>query len=217
MKKILTLLIALSLASYALSNQPNGSKYISGNISKTGLVLAHGKGKHPTWLVVNPVRKGVNKKLGYHTLSLQMPTGNIDWQDYALDFPDAYNTIKQGIVFLKEKGVTKIFLFGHSMGSRMSSAFVAENPNQNLSGLIVAGCRNNGDPPLSCDHNLGGVSIPILDVWGGNNSKDVDSAHDRNNMVSNTYKQVEILSANHKFQGYEDELVDIVTTWLQQN
>lgn len=218
MRKVKIFLLSILLCSplSVFADEPNGSAYIDGGKSNVSLILAHGKGKHPTWLVVDPVRKGINEKLGYHTLSLQMPSGYSDWRDYADGFPDAYITIKQAITFLKnEKGVTKIFLFGHSMGSRMASAFMSENFDQPISGLIVAGCRNNGGHPLSCKQSLQNIDIPVLDIWGGNNDKDSNAASDREGMVSATYKQVEISGANHKFEGNEDELVDTVVSWLK--
>ena len=131
-----------------VAEKPAGSKYIEGKGSEVAVILAHGRGKHPTWKVVNPLRKGVHRKLGYHTLSLQMPNESKKWNEYASDFPKAYEIIREGISFLRdEKGVSKIFLMGHSMGSRMVSAFVSNNPSESISGLIVAGCRNNGGFP----------------------------------------------------------------------
>jgi len=208
--------LGLLLSFTAYADKPDDSVYLDGGDSKYGLILAHGKGKNPTWLVVDPVRKGIHDKLGYHTLSLQMPTGYDNWKDYADGFPEAYATIEDAIAYLKnEKGVSKIFLFGHSMGSRMASAFVSEHPDSGLAGLIVAGCRNNGGSPLSCDENLEGANLPILDIWGGNNGKDSRAASERSGMVSETYSQVEIAGANHKFEGYEDELVDVISSWLK--
>lgn len=199
-----------------LGEQPPGSLYLSGT-KPVGLILAHGKGKGPAWLVVDPVRKAVNEELGYHTLSLQMPTGYANWRDYADAFPQAYQTIDQGIAFLRKKGVKKIFLFGHSMGSRMMSAYVATHPNAPIAGLIVAGCRNNGGEPLACDLNLKKVKVPVLDIWGGASVKDVDSAYDRKGFVSDRYQQVEIDGANHRFEGYEEDLVSEVIDWLQKH
>lgn len=214
--RIALMSLSLAISFNAFAGSPDDSVYIDGGDNKNGVILAHGKGKHPTWLVVDPLRKGINKQLGYHTLSLQMPTGYNHWKDYAEGFPDAYQTITEAISFLKnEKGVSQVFLIGHSMGSRMASAFVSKNSNHGLAGLVVAGCRNNGGYPLSCDENLQGVNLPILDIWGGNNGKDSRSASERSGMVSDTYTQVEISGANHKFEGYEDELVDAVASWLK--
>jgi len=218
MKKLyFTFILATLLVPFsANADKPDESVYLKGD-GVNGLILAHGKGKHPTWLVVNPVRKGINDELGYHTISLQMPTGYSNWKDYADGFSNAYSTIEEAIAYLKEtEGVSNVYLFGHSMGSRMASSYVSNNPNNGLSGLIVAGCRNNGGMPLACDQNLEGVTLPILDIWGGANDKDSSAASERQGMVSASYTQVEIADANHKFEGYENELVDAVIHWLEK-
>lgn len=219
MKKTFVVLIfvGLFLSSVAYAVKPDGSVYLDGGFSKYGVILAHGRGKYPTWKVVNPVRKGIHDDLGYHTISLQMPTGYSSGKEYAAGFPDAYRIIEEAIAYLKnEKGVSTIFLFGHSMGSRMASAFVAEHLDSGLSGLIVAGCRNNGGYPLACNQNLEMVDLPVLDIWGGKNGKDSRAASQRSGMASDTYTQIEISGANHKFEGHEIELVDVVEKWLKR-
>ena len=212
------ILFVFLLTSYsALAGKPGGSAYLDGGDAKVGVVLCHGRGQHPTWLVVDPLRKGIHKELGYHTLSLQMPAENKNWREYAEDFPEAYKRIQAGIDFLrKEKGVEKIYLMGHSMGSRMATAFLAEHPNSGVAGFIGAGIRNGGDDPLDSDANLRIVNLPVLDVYGdGGNGKDADHASDRSDMVSDRYKQVLISGANHKFTAHEDELVKVVVNWLR--
>lgn len=207
----------LAIPFNVFAGEPAGAVYLSGPDSKRALILAHGKGKHPTWLVVDPVRKAVNSKLGYHTISLKMPTGYDNWKEYVDGFPMAYDAIEQAVAFLKhEKGVTQVYLFGHSMGGRMSSAYIYEIEEHGLAGLIVAGCRNNGGQLLSCEQNLRGANLPILDIWGGDNGKDVEAASARKDMVSDSYTQVKIPGANHKFEGYEDELVNAVSSWLEK-
>ena len=199
----------------AIADAPVDSVYLDGGKNTTALILAHGKGKHPTWKVVEPLRQGVHDQLGYHTLSLQMPTSDKYWSDYIEDFPRAYQTFQQAIKYLKnEKGVSTIYLMGHSMGSRMASAFIANNPTEPIQGLIIAGCRNNGDAELSCIDNLEKIRIPVLDIWGDDNGKDVDSAYEREKLISSQYKQVAIDDANHKFDGQEDAFVSEVVTWL---
>lgn len=217
-KEIISVLtMALMLCATSIyADQPTNSAYLAGKESKTALILCHGRGKHPTWKVVDPLRKGVNEQLGYHTLSLQMPNDDKHAKKYADDFPKAYATIKDGIRYLRdEKGVTTIFLMGHSMGSRMASAFVAENSNQPITGLIVAGCRNNLGYPLDCKQNLQNVDIPVLDIWGGNDDKDLVAAGERKALISANYQQVEIPDANHKFDGQENTFVSSVVEWLR--
>lgn len=218
MKNLLYMLLVgvVFITNNVFANKPSGSVYLDGGDNQSALILAHGRGKYPIWKVVNPLRIGVHEELGFHTLSLQMPNDYKNWKKYALDFPEAYGIINKAIKFLKEeKGIATIYLMGHSMGSRMATSFMSENPNAPISGLIIAGCRNNGIHPLSCDENLQGINIPVLDIWGGNNDKDIDSASDRKSFISQIYKQVEIPGANHKFDGYEDEFVSAVVDWLQ--
>ena len=124
---VMTILVSLLVPGIVAADKPAESVYLDGDNSKTGLILLHGKGKHPKWKVVNPVREAVNKQLGYHTLSLQMPNTKKVWKQYAEDFPEAYNRIKDGIRYLQEEGVTTIYLMGHSMGGRMASGFMATN------------------------------------------------------------------------------------------
>ena len=212
---LLAMLMLPSVTVFAA--QPPGSVYLEADNSNTALILAHGRGKGPTWKVVDPLRKGVHKQLGFHTLSLQMPNENKAWPEYAADFPQAFAAIETGVRFLKqEKGVTSIYLLGHSMGSRMASAFVASNPETVIDGLIVAGCRNNGKPPLSCNDNLQQIEIPVFDIWGGKNRTDAQAAKEREALRSGSYMQTEIPAANHKFDQQEAELVAAVVAWLQR-
>lgn len=198
-------------------NLKTDSVYLPGNTDKA-LILAHGRGKHPKWKVVNPIRKAVNKRLGWHTLSLQMPvTSSNDFDSYAYEFDEAYIRTQKAIDYLKSKGVKIIVLFGHSMGSRMMSAFVRENPKQ-VDGLIVAGCRDYGDYPMNCHDHLEAIKdLKVLDIYGGGDSKDSNSASDRVHLVSNRYTQKSIKNANHKFDGYNQELTKAVSDWLSKN
>lgn len=198
------------------AEQPKGSVFLEGTNSVYGLILCHGRGKHPTWKVVEPLRQGVNARLGYHTLSLQMPADKNNFEDYASEFPRAYRIIEKGIQFLrKEKKVERIYLMGHSMGGRMAAAFIARHPEAPITGLIVAGIRNSGPEPLDGKASLSKVGIPVLDIYGSaGNGKDLESALFRKNLVSTRYVQVAIANANHKFAGYEEEFVDAVIQWL---
>ncbi len=207
------------VAPYSIqAESPEGSIYLDGGDSKSALILAHGRGKHPRWKVVEPLRIAVNDELGWHTLSLQLPNNdNRHWKEYADDFPRANEIFLDAIRFLKdEKGVDTIYLMGHSMGSRMASSFVSDHPDTGLAGLIIAGCRNNGGPPFDCEMNIESIQMPILDIWGGNDDKDSHAAYERREFVSDRYQQVEIPNANHKFEGEDAAFTAAVIKWLQR-
>ena len=191
--------------------------YLDGNINKA-LILAHGRGKHPAWKVVNPIRKSINNRLDWHTLSLQMPvTASNDFESHAIEFDSAYQRIKEAITFVKSKGVYTIVLFGHSMGSRIMSAFIRENPDI-VDGLIMAGCRNYGSYPLNCHNHATNLNnIKILDICGGGDSKDVRSAKQRRYLISDNYSQLSIGNANHQYDKHNKELKEAVSDWLSNN
>ena len=197
------------------SNSSNEDLYLAGN-KAIALLLAHGRGKDPAWLVVEPLRHAVQQQLGYHTLSLQMPNDDIEFNDFGDEFPKAYAVFKRAIARLQKLGINKIYLMGHSMGARMASAFIAEYPKTPIAGLIVAGCRNNGGEPLACDHNLQMIDIPVLDIWGAANRKDRTAAAQRTYLKSPQYRQVAIDGANHTFEGKETEFTSAVVEWLRE-
>lgn len=199
------------------SNLPSHA-YLDGNGSSIGVVLCHGRGKHPKWRVVNPLREGIHERLGYHTLSIQMPTSSGSWKDYDLLFPEAYQRIQAAIDYLKkEKKLQKVYLVGHSMGSRMAAAFLAEHPDAGAAGFIGVGMRSNGEPPLDAKTSLREIRLPVLDVYGdGGDGEDAVYAASRKDMVGERYQQAFVPGAGHKFKGYENDLVDVVIVWLNQ-
>jgi len=191
--------------------------YLSGT-KPIGLLLAHDRAKHPAWKVVEPLRHAAQEKLGYHTLSLQMPNDDIGFDAYADKFPRAYEIFNAGIDRLHKLGVTRIYLMGHSMGARMASAFVASHPEAPIAGLIVAGCRNGGDAPLVCDDNLRHVdkNLAVLDIWGEDNGKDRKAGKQRSDLKSEAYTQIAIPGGDHAFTDVEDKFLAAVIQWLQQ-
>ena len=193
--------------------------YLDGKNSKVAVILCHGRGHHPTWDVVDPLRKGIHKELGFHTLSIQMPVGG-DWREYIHYFDEAYQRIQISIDYLtKEKGVTHIYLMGHSMGARMASAFLVQDKRNQITGFIGAGVVGGGDGPLDANSNVISVSdrLPIIDVVANGDVKDRFDAEYRRNLISSKhYTQVTIDSADHRFSGYEDELLSSAVSWLRR-
>jgi dienelactone hydrolase len=142
----------------------------------------------------------------------------MNWREYESLFPQAYKRIAAAIDYLKqEKGVEKVYLMGHSMGSRMATAYLADNPKSDVAGFIGVGIRNGGGAPLDSDTNLRMVDIPVLDVYGdGGDGKDASHAETRSDMVGENYRQVLIPGADHRFTRNEKEMIESVVAWLQQ-
>ena len=208
---ILAVSLLAGCASYRFDVKKS-SVYLQGN--QTGVVLAHGRGKHPAWKVVNPLRKALNHGPGYSTLSVQMPTyENHHWQVYGDNFDKAELHIKEAIKLLKQRGVNKVYLVGHSMGARMSAYYASRNPD--IAGVVIIGCRNNGGYPLDCSSTIKHSKVPVLDIHGTGSHRDAHAAQNRSRYVGSDYRQIAINGADHKFTGYDQELIQVVVEWLQ--
>lgn len=216
-----TLLAFIFLTTTVPAAEPDGSEYLSGKDSKVGVILSHGQGGVPTSHVVDPLRKAINEELGFHTLSLQLPNGRSNWKQYKADFPDAYKIFAEGIKFLREeKGVKTIYLMGYSMGGRMATAFLANNPDSGIAGYIGVGTRNgNGTGGVldSLANLLKAPVLPIMDVWGtGGDGKDAKHATKRARLSKRgPYSKAVINGAPHNYKGYNKEVADPIIAWLK--
>jgi len=212
-------LFVLLIASTVYAEMPEG-KYLAGKDSKIGVILAHGQGQDPDSKVVGPLRKAINKELGFHTLSLQMPVvpgkrGPESFRSYESTFPDAYQRIQAAIEFLKKEiGVERMYLMGYSMGGRMTSAFLANHPDSGIAGYIGVGLLAGGEVPMNTNLNLRNMKIPVLDVYA-EDDRDAKFAENRKAFVSERFKQVPIPGAKHDYSGYEDQVNAAVITWLR--
>jgi pimeloyl-ACP methyl ester carboxylesterase len=220
MRLLQSLLLALgcAIAANAVAQQPQG-EYLDGKPSKVAVVLAHGRGNSPDGNVVGPLRRDIHKELGFHTLSLRMPDPGADSPDspeLVAAFPEAYQRIQAAIDFLrKEKGVERVYLMGHSMGGRMTSGFLASNPDVAVNGFIGVGLSAGGKEPVNTNLNLRKVKIPVIDVYG-DNDMDARAASFRKPMVSERFVQVEIRGAQHNYRGYERPVAEAIIEWLKK-
>jgi predicted esterase len=212
--------VALLAAAAAYAEMPKG-EFLEGKATKVGVILAHGHAGGPDAHVVGPLRQTINTELGFHTLSLQMPSlqgqkSQELLQEYAPTFPDAYQRIQAAIDFLKkEKRVERVYLMGYSMGGRMTTAFLANNPDSGVKGFIGVGLVAGGEDPLNTNLNLRRVKIPVLDIYA-ENDKDAMYAEKRKPFVSVKFKQVSIPGAKHDYRGYEDQVNAAAITWLKE-
>ena len=208
------------LGNVVYSEMPKG-EYLQGKDSKVGVILAHGQGMDPDSNVVGPLRKSINKELGFHTLSLQMPVlsgakSPDKFLEYGPTFPDAYKAIQAGIDFLKkEKGVERIYLMGYSMGGRMTTGFLAQNPDSEIIGYIGVGLLGGGQEPLNTNLNLKKIKLPVIDIYADSGS-DAKSAEFRKSFVSDRYTQVIISDAKHDYRGFDSQVDNAVIAWLKQ-
>jgi len=139
--------LVILLCAQALAAEMPQGKYLEAPGAKVAVILAHGQGLDADSQVVSPLRKGIHRELGFHTLSLQMPVLHVRpsrdlavGTAYIATFPDAFVRIQAAIDFLRQgKGVERIYLMGYSMGGRMTTAFLAEHPEAGIVGSSAWG------------------------------------------------------------------------------
>lgn len=142
----------------------------------TGVILLHGRVGGPDGPVVGWLRKTLNAA-GYTTISLEnpVPTTGGEFADYVADvtgpnklFPEAGARIKTAMAELKKRGCQAAVVGGFSMGSRMTSAFLASGAPGALpvKGFIAVGIGVNGKGPLDATTTLGKVKVQTIDVCG---------------------------------------------------
>jgi pimeloyl-ACP methyl ester carboxylesterase len=208
---LLAALFPISLLAVSL---PEKALYLEGESDK-GIILAHGKGMHPDFKVVKPLRIALNEDLDFHTLSLQMPVNHEEYAGYEAEQPRVDAMIDRAIAFLKERGVKTVYLMGHSLGAGMTSGYLASHPDAPVAGYIAVGCRGNKSRVISCSDNMPKIKIRVLDVWGRENEEDERFAKTRAALVGPDYTQYGIDGANHVLDGAEGFFVDEVETWLE--
>ena len=189
--------------------------------SKRGAIIAHGIGVHPDWQqVVYPLRTSL-PTLGWYTLSLQMPilANEAEEAQYAVLMKEVAPRLDAGVAFLKERGMEKIVIIGHSLGSTMASYYLS-TADRDIEGFVAIGMSAGtlitgaGSAELVTT-----IKIPMLDLYGSVDSPEVLSAvpereQAKSDSAGKDYASRKIEGANHFFDGKEDKLVDAVHTWL---
>lgn len=163
----------------------------------TSIVLLHGRGGNPDSAVVRQLRKDLYQR-DYTTLSIQeaVPapytegdsTNKPPYSSYINDvisngnsvFLETYARVRTAINELESRGSKRIILIGFSMGSRMAAAHVAKAQVDELpiDGLVGIGMYAGvSDPdPLKTTLTLVDVAIPVLDIYGDNDTPSASTA-----------------------------------------
>jgi alpha/beta superfamily hydrolase len=76
------------------------------------------------------------------------------------------------------------------------------------------------DPRMDNVKTLASVRVPVLDIYGENDLPAVlGTAEQRARTLeqgTSVYTQVQMVRADHFFEGYEDALLTTVTDWLNE-
>jgi alpha/beta superfamily hydrolase len=179
--------------------------------TKQTAIVIHGLGVHPDWpQVIQPLRVALTEK-GFNTLSIQMPVlaNGIGGDSYTPLFPNAERRFKVAIDYLEKQGLSANTIIAHSLGSKMSAYYLANNkhPFKHFVGIGMG---------KGVSKYLSKINIPILDLYGDDDIPTVLSAVTQKQQASkynSSYTQ-KMVVADHFFNDKEELLIDTVSAWL---
>ena len=185
-------------------------------IKETAVILLHGMGVHPDWpQVINPLRVSLPEK-GWSTLSLQLPIlpNEAESEAYRPLMKEVPGRIDAGIQFLQKKGIKKIFIVAHSLGTEMASYYLTQKtPSSFIKGYIGIGMSAGNSSYLSA------INLPVRDLYGENDLEGIlASANARAKAATKnkSYGQKKVPGADHFFNDQESQLLEVVTNWLNK-
>lgn len=181
--------------------------------ARAAVVVVHGLGAHPDWGLINPLRSQLAEQ-GYATLSVQMPVlaAEATGDSYPPLFPQAAERLRVAISFLRDKGLAKVAIVSHSMGSRMTNYFLNHAGDARVDAWVAIGLSGEFTRPES-------FRMPVLDLYGEMDLPAVlDSAQKRATTISGIRGsgQASIAGADHFFTGMERELVRQIKLFLDR-
>ena len=196
--------------------QANGHKfltlYTTAKDPKAALIIVHGLGIHPDWGLIGVLRSQLADR-GYTTLSVQMPVlaNDAKASAYPATFPEASQRLQLAVDFLKAKGYQKLGIVSHSMGSRMSEAYLSAKPDPAIKAWVAIGM------PGTADYRK--LNMPVLDLYGQNDLPEVikgAAARKAGLQGKPGSEQIQATRADHFFTDQDQQLVDTVAHYLNQ-
>lgn len=199
--------------------QKNGHRflglYTEAADARMGLVVVHGAGVHPDHGLIGTLRRRLPEH-GYATLSVQMPVLGVEarGEAYAALFPEAVERLQLAVDSLRSRGFRRIGIVSHSLGTRMSHAYLIGNP-ATVAAWAALGAGTGPGPTLTYD----GIRVPVLDLYGAHELPAVlaGAAARRSSLpAGGDSRQVVIAGTDHFFAGREEDMVAAVRAFLDR-
>lgn len=184
--------------------------YTEAEKPKGAVIVVHGRGVHPNWGLIQPIRGQLAEKYGYTTLSIQAPVmGATDKIDkYEPTYPEASARLEAARQHLASKGHKKIFLVGHSLGPRMMQYYLLKKNPVDVVAMVSVGMTGDYSPALK---------VPVLDIYGEVDDKDALAGMEKRWSVlrkNKRSKKIVIPGSDHFHAGKEDVLARHIAEYL---
>ncbi|MCH8078753.1 MAG: DUF3530 family protein [Proteobacteria bacterium] len=192
--------------------------------SRGVVILAHGMGAHPDWPdVISPLRTQL-PEFGWSTLSIQMPILSPEEPvaEYGRTLKIAKSRLNAAIDYLHTWEIEQIILLGYSFGAVQVASYLASGKNENVRAFVSVSMLSQKfiKPGLDVFKLIGGINIPMLDIYGDEDLPDVRRGSDDRRLAASKngnrdFEQIELKHAGHHYQGVEDALVEQIQIWLK--
>ena len=197
--------------------------------AKTGeshgvVILAHGMGAHPDWPdVISPIRTQL-PEFGWSTFSIQMPILSPEEPvaEYGKTLKVAKSRLNAAIDYLHTWEIEQIILLGYSFGAVQVASYLASGKNENVRAFVSVSMLSQKfiKPGLDVFKLIGGIDLPMLDIYGDEDLPDVRRGSDDRRLAASKngnrdFKQIELKHAGHHYQGVEEALVEQIQIWLK--
>ena len=197
--------------------------------AKTGeshgvVILAHGMGAHPDWPdVISPLRTQL-PEFGWSTFSIQMPILSPEEPvaEYGKTLKVAKSRLNAAIDYLHTWEIEQIILLGYSFGAVQVASYLASGKNENVRAFVSVSMLSQKfiKPGLDVFKLIGGIDLPMLDIYGDEDLPDVRRGSDDRRLAASKngnrdFKQIELKHAGHHYQGVEEALVEQIQIWLK--
>jgi alpha-beta hydrolase superfamily lysophospholipase len=198
--------------------QKNGHRflglYAQAKVSKGAVIIAHGRGWSPDFELYGTLRTRLAEE-GYTTLSIQLPVlqSTAILGLYVPLYPDARERFQLAVDFLKGRGHKNIGIVSHSLGATMANQYLIRTDDTTVKAWVFIGI-------LQGLEEMYRIKIPTLDVYGSDDwTVTMWGAPERETQLRKVPGSAQIMvpGAKHFFEGREDELVKIVTGFLDKS
>ncbi len=188
------------------------------------VVLMHGRDVNPEEQnLIGPLRVGLSER-GWSTLAIQMPVleKGKTYYDYLPILSYAHERIKTAIDFLKKEGHDVIVLAAHSCGAHMTNDWLNANGNALIKGYVAMGLgATDAGQELKTPFPLADINVPVLDIYGADEfPRPLAMVPERRKMLDqggNKYsEQISVEGADHYFTGKGDQMIELVSGWLDR-
>ncbi len=181
---------------------------------KGAIILVHGMGMHPDFGAVGELRALLADR-GYATLSIQMPVLAADApaEAYPALFPDAGKRLDAALAWLRAREKGRIAVVSHSMGARMTLAWIQRHPDAPISAWVVLAI------PTGEIDDLPRIRFPVFDVYAEKDfPQALARARDRAAVLRGIpgSSQAMLYGADHYFTGKEKELAALLDQMLSR-